>query len=71
MDRGGDRECLFDHMLNNQLSFLVRLKKTRDLIYRGRAHPVLELALTYPLPYAERIVKQEKGKEPIYDLQFA
>jgi len=70
MDRGGDREYLFDHMLNNQLSFLVRLKKTRDLIYRGRAHPVLELALTCPLPYAERIVKQEKGKETIYDLQF-
>ena len=70
MDRGGDREYLFDHMLNNQLSFLVRLTKRRDLIYRGRAHPVLELALTCPLPYAERIVKQEKGKETIYDLQF-
>jgi len=28
------------------------------------------LALTCPLPYAERIVKQEKGKETIYDLQF-
>ena len=70
MDRGGDREYLFDHMLNNRLSFLVRLKKRRDLIYRGRAHPVLELALTCPLPYAERIVKQEKGKETIYDLQF-
>ncbi len=70
MDRGGDREYLFDHMLNNRLSFLVRLTKRRGLIYRGRAHPVLELASTCPLPYAERIVKQEKGKETIYDLQF-
>jgi len=31
---------------------------------------VLELAMTCALPYAERIVKQEKGKETIYDLQF-
>ncbi len=40
-------------------------KKTRDLIYRGREHSLLELALTWPLPYAERIVKEEKGKETI------
>lgn len=70
MDRGGDRDYIFDYMLNNQLSFLIRLKKTRDLVYRGGEHPVLDLAATCPLPYAERIVKQEKGKETIYDLQF-
>ncbi len=70
LDRGGDRDYIFDYLLNNQLSFIVRLKKTRDLIYRGKAHSDLELAMTCPLPYAERIVKQEKGKETIYDLQF-
>ncbi|MCD6516189.1 MAG: transposase [Candidatus Aminicenantes bacterium] len=70
IDRGGDRNYIFDYMLNNYLSFLIRLKKTRDLIYRGGEHLVLELALTCPLPYAERVVKQEKGKETIYDLQF-
>jgi hypothetical protein len=70
LDRGGDREDIFDHLLNKQLSFLVRMKKTRDLIYKGGEHPILELAKTCPLPYAERIVKQEKGKEMIYDLQF-
>ena len=26
--------------------------------------------MTCPLPYADRIVKEEKGKETIYDLQF-
>ena len=70
LDRGGDRAYIFNYMLNNQLSFIVRLKKTRDLVYKGQKHPVLELAMTCPLPYAERIVKQEKGKETIYDLQF-
>ena len=70
MARGGDRDYIFDHLLGNQLSFIIRLKKTRDLIYRGGEHSVLELALTCPLPYAERIVKEEKGKETIYDLQF-
>ncbi len=70
MDRGGDRDYIFDYLINNQLSFLIRLKKTRDLIYREGKHRDLELALSCPLPYAERIVKQEKGKETIYDLQF-
>jgi hypothetical protein len=66
----GDRGAIFDYLLNTQLSFIVRLKKTRDLMCKGGKHPVLELAMTCPLPYAERIVKQEKGKETIYDLQF-
>lgn len=70
MDRGGDRNYIFDYLINNQLSFLIRLKKTRDLIYREGEHSVLELAMSCPLPYAERIIKQEKGKETIYDLQF-
>ncbi len=70
LDRGGDREAIFDYLLNTQLSFIVRVKKTRDLMWKGAKHPVLELAMTCPLPYAERIVKQEKGKETIYDLQF-
>lgn len=70
LDRGGDRDAIFDYLLNNQLLFIVRLKKTRDLMSKGRKHPILELARTCPLPYAERIVKQEKGKERIYDLEF-
>jgi hypothetical protein len=70
LDRGGDRDDIFDNLLNDRLSFIVRLKKTRDLIYKRQKHPVLDLALTCALPYAERIVKQEKGKETIYDLQF-
>jgi len=70
LDRGGDRGDIFDHLLRDQLSFIIRLKSTRDLSYKGRRHSVLELAMTCPLPYAERIVKQEKGKETIYNLQF-
>jgi len=70
LDRGGDRDDIFDNLLNDRLSFIVRLKKTRDLISKRQKQPVLDLALTCPLPYAERIVKQEKGKETIYDLRF-
>ena len=46
------------------------MKKNRNLIYRAKAHQILELAMTCPLPYADRIVKEEKGKETSYDLQF-
>lgn len=70
LDRGGDRDAIFDYLLNNQLLFIVRLKKTRDLMWKAGKHPILELARTCALPYGERIVKQEKGKERIYDLQF-
>jgi len=70
LDRGGDRDAIFAYLLNAQLCFIVRLKKTRDLMSKGGKHPVLQLAMSCALPYAERIVKQEKGKETIYDLQF-
>ena len=70
LDRGGDRGKIFEEMMNQGLSFLIRLKKTRNLVYRRGEHLVEDLASVCPMIYAERLVKQEGGKETIYDLEF-
>lgn len=70
LDRGGDRRKIIHHLLDNKLRFVIRLKKDRHLIWRGKRGSVLEHALACPLHYAETIVKDEKGKEKIYHLEF-
>lgn len=70
LDRGGDRGKVFAELITQELSFIVRLKKTRDLVYRRGKHLVEELAYACPMIHAERIVRQERGKETIYELEF-
>jgi len=70
LDRGGDRRKIIHHLLENKLRFIIRLKKDRHLIWRGRKQSVSEHALACPFLYTERIVKQEGGKEKIYHLEF-
>jgi len=70
LDRGGDRRKIIHHLLDNKLRFIIRLKKDRHLIWRGRKQSVSEHALACPLLYTERIVKEEGGKEKIYYLEF-
>lgn len=70
MDRGGDRRKIIYHLLDNKLRFVMRLKKDRHLIWRKKRQSVLEHALACPLPYMERIVKEVRGKEKIYRVEF-
>jgi len=70
LDRGGDRMKIIYHLLNNRLHFIIRLKRDRHLLYRGQRLSALEQALACPMPYSERVVKEERGREKIYQLQF-
>ena len=70
MDRGGDRRKIIYHLLDNQLRFVLRMKKDRHLIWRGKRQSVIEHALSCPLPYMERIVKDARGREKICYLEF-
>lgn len=70
LDRGGDRRKIIHHLLDNKLCFIIRLKKDRHLIWRGKKQSVSEHALACPLLYTERIVKEEGDKEKIYYLEF-
>lgn len=70
LDRGGDRRKIIHHLLGNQLRFIIRLKVDRHLVYRGQKRSDYEQALSCPMLYSERVVKEERGKEKIYHLQF-
>jgi hypothetical protein len=70
MDRGGDRRAIIHHLLKGKVSFILRLKVDRHFLYRGKKRSALEIALECPLPYAERVVKEEGNKEKIYYLEF-
>lgn len=70
LDRGGDRRKILYHLLENKLHFIIRLKVYRHLVYRGKRCSVYDLALDCPLPYAERVIKEEKDKEKIHCLEF-
>jgi len=70
LDRGGDRRKIIHHLLGNKLRFIIRVKVDRHLVYRGNKMSAAEHAAVCPMFYSERVVKEEKGKEKIYHLQF-
>jgi hypothetical protein len=70
LDRGGDRREIIHHLLGNKLRFIIRLKVDRHLVYRGNKRSALEQASRCPMLYSERVVKEERGKEKIYHLEF-
>jgi hypothetical protein len=70
MDRGGDRGKLYYPLLNQKKRFLIRLVGDRHLIHRGRKVLANELASGCPLPYADRIVKEDKGEEKVYMIDY-
>lgn len=70
LDRAGDRRKIIHHLLENQLRFIIRLKVDRHLLYRGQRLSALEQALACPMLYSERVIKEERGREKIYQLQF-
>jgi hypothetical protein len=70
LDRGGDRKDLYRHLLKEKLSFLIRIRGDRKLLYRGKTRAAVDLARQCPLLYAERIAKKEGGKERVYELLF-
>jgi hypothetical protein len=70
IDRAGDRRRLFSPLLDGGKRFLIRLVGDRHLIYRGKKRSALDLARSCPLPYADRIIKEEKGKEKSCHLEY-
>ena len=70
MDRGGDRIHLFKPFLERDMRFIVRIVGNRNLVAKGREVLAERLAQGCSLPYAATIVKEEKGKEKTYHLEF-
>ena len=70
MDRGGDRRKLFHPFLDRGMRIIIRLEGDRHLVYRGRKVLALDLATSCRMPYAERIIKEERSGEKVYTIEM-
>jgi len=70
IDRGADRRKVFENLLEHKRRFIIRLKGDRYVLYRGKKVLALELAKSCPLPYSERIIKQDRGEEQAYRVEY-
>jgi Transposase DDE domain len=70
MDRGGDRGNLLIPLLQRKLRFIVRLIGDRHVVVRGRHRTGADVARGCRMMYAETIVREEKGEEKAYRIEY-
>jgi hypothetical protein len=70
IDRGADRDYLYESLLANNRDFIIRLVGTRDLIHDGRTARSLWLAYSCRLPYKRTIVRIIRGKEMVFPMSY-
>lgn len=80
IDRGGDRESLYSCFLSkvspysqnpsDKKRFIIRMVGNRKLICGKKEAIALELAESTRCPYQETVVKQEDGKEKVYNISY-
>lgn len=70
IDRGGDRDALYEPLLRNKRDFIIRMVGSRDLIYKGRIVRSLWLAFSCRSPYQKSFVRIRQGKEVQYNIRF-
>ena len=70
IDRGADRDALFESLLENKRDFIIRIKNNRDLIHDGKAIRSLWLAHACRLPHKKTIVRITHGEEESYSLNY-
>jgi hypothetical protein len=70
IDRGGDRDILYNNLLSNSNKFIIRIVGNRNLICGKKKQIALFLAESTRTPYQETIVKQKDGKEKVYNISY-
>jgi len=70
IDRGGDRDALFEPLLKNKRDFIIRLVGSRDFIYQGEKARSLWLAFACRATYKRSFVRFIKGKEVQYNIRY-
>jgi hypothetical protein len=68
MDRGGDRDYVFNYLLHSKLRFLVRVRWDRGLRTAHGLESALDLARSCPTLFYETVVKEEMGQERLLRL---
>ena len=71
VDRGGDRDKLFDRFLTKEdpKRFVVRLRK-RELVHRGVKRDCCEMARVLPCHFEATLIKYEEGKEKVRSVWY-
>jgi hypothetical protein len=70
IDRGGDRDALYESLIKNRRKFIIRLVGTRDLLHQNIIVRALWLAYAFHLPYSEKIVRFKDEKETIHSIRY-
>jgi len=70
IDRGGDRQILFNHLIDNGLRFIVRLVGDRTLTWRNKPFVAEKLAAKCRMRHAETIRRETEDGEKIYEIQY-
>lgn len=66
-DRGGDRRKLYKHWVpDDSIDFIIRQRGDRNLLYKGRSVNTLCLALSCPMYYNTRLIREKEGEEKAY-----
>jgi hypothetical protein len=70
IDRGGDRDALYESLLRNKRNFIIRQVGLRDLVYEGKTSRSLWLAYACRLPYENSIIRIIEGKEVQFHIRY-
>ena len=72
LDRGGDRDALYNHLLKKEtpFRFIIRQRGDRHVLAGSRRRQTLELAQTLKTPYEETVIRNKDGKEKVYLIHF-
>jgi hypothetical protein len=68
MDRGGDRDYIFNYLLRSKLRFLIRVRGDRGLRTAQGVEPAVDLARSCPMLFHETIVREEASQERLVHL---
>jgi hypothetical protein len=69
-DRGGDRIGLFNHFMDKELRFIVRLVGNRNLVWRRKARLSKTLAGKCRMKYRTHVTFRSHGKERDVGIEF-
>ena len=72
LDRGGDRDALYNHLLKEQVPcrFIIRQRGDRYVFAGPGKRLTSEFAQAIKTPYQETVIKNKDGKEKIYEIHF-
>ena len=70
IDRGGDRDEVFNHLADNKLGFVIRLVGNRNLVSRKREALAERLAGKCKMRYAETIRRETPEGEKVYAIEY-